>query len=251
MLLTKKQGLRSYLLQRKFVSIAAGHVVVMGVLAAVLLNNAFGTHVFGAYAFAPCPAGDKTYTVQAGDTLGAIAARNQTTWQSLASHNKLMNANALFINQNLCIPANLASVGMNVASKSNMSAVESTQHLAASNVKGYNNIFSYGQCTWWADERYRQLHGTYVPWTNNANAAQWASRAAEYNWHVSSQPVRGSIIVLQPGVQGAWGTGHVGVVEQVMGSGHVIASNMNWGYSSQVVDVQFNAGPGVSFVSNY
>ncbi len=255
MLLTKKQGLRSYLLRRKFVSIAAGHVIVMGVLAAVLLSNAFGTHVFGAYAFAPCPAGDKTYAVQAGDTLGSIAARNQMTWQSLASHNKIMNANVLFINQNLCIPANGAggptSVGMDVSPKSNMSAVESAQHLAPSNVKGYNNIFAYGQCTWWADERYRELHGTYVPWKNNANAAQWASRAADFNWHVSSEPVQGSIIVLQPGVQGAWGAGHVGVVEQVMGGGHVIASNMNWGYSSQVVDVQFNAGPGVSFVSNY
>ena len=253
MLPTKKQGLASYLLRHKVVSIAAGHVVVMGVLAAVLLSNAFGTHVFGAFAFAPCPSGDKTYTVHAGDTLGAIAASNQTTWQSLASHNKLMNPNVLFINQNICIPANLASasVGMDVAPKSNMSALAPAPHLSASNLKGFNNIFAYGQCTWWADERYRQLHGTYVPWTNNADAAQWANRAQEFNWRVSSQPVQGSIIVLQPGVQGAWGAGHVGVVEQVIGSNRVVASNMNWGSSSQVIDVQFSAGPGVSFVSNY
>lgn len=256
LLLTKKQGLASYLLRHKVVSIAAGHVVVMGVLAAVLLNGAFGTHVFGAFAFAPCSSGDKTYAVHAGDTLSAIAAQNQTTWQSLASHNKLMNPNILFINENLCIPANgvggLPSVGMNVASKSNMAAMAPTQRLSAANVKGFNNIFAYGQCTWWADERYRQLHGTYVPWTSNANAAQWASRAQEFNWRVSSQPIQGSIIVLQPGVQGAWGAGHVGVVEQVIGNGRVIASNMNWGSSySQVIDVQFSAGPGVSFVSNY
>lgn len=141
---------------------------------------------------------------------------------------------------------------MNVAPKSNLSAMASMQHLSASNAKGYSNIFAYGECTWWADERYRQLHGTYVPWTTNANAAQWANRAQQFSWRVSSQPVPGAIIVLQPGVQGAWGTGHVGVVEQVIGNGRVIASNMNWGSNyAQVIDVQFSAGPGVSFVSNY
>jgi surface antigen len=141
---------------------------------------------------------------------------------------------------------------MDVPPKSNMSSLISAQQLSSSSVKGVVNAFAYGQCTWWADERYRQLHNTYVPWRTNANAAQWVDRAQEASWHVSSQPVQGAIIVLQPGVEGAWGLGHVGVVEQVLGNGRVIASNMNWGTShNQVINVQFSAGPGVSFLSNY
>ncbi|GAC1376819.1 MAG: hypothetical protein NVSMB44_45800 [Ktedonobacteraceae bacterium] len=230
----------------------------MGVLGAMLLSNAFGVHAFGAFAFSPCPGGDKTYAVRAGDTLGSIATNNQATWQNLAAHNKLMNPNLLFIDQHICIPTGGAqaiapkAISMNVSPRSSLSSFASTQPLSASFAKGFGNVFAYGQCTWWADERYRQLHGSYVPWTSNANAAQWTARAQEFNWRVSSQPVQGSIIVLQSGVQGAWGAGHVGVVEQVMGNGRVIASNMNWGSAyAQVINVQFSAGPGVAFVSGY
>ncbi len=252
---SKKQDIGSYLFRHRVVSIVAGHVVVMGVLVAVLSGNAFGTHIFGAFAFSACPHSDKTYAVHGGDTLGSIAAHNGTTWQNLASHNKLTNPNMLFINQNLCIPSSSGgpqAIRMDVPPKSSTSSLISTQHFAASSVRGFANIFAYGQCTWWADERYLQLHGTYVPWRTNANASQWVNRALEANWRVSSQPIQGSIIVLQPGVQGAWSNGHVGVVEQVMGDGRVIASNMNWGTShDQVINVQFRAGPGVSFLSSY
>jgi hypothetical protein len=65
------------------------------------------------------------------------------------------------------------------------------------------NVFPYGQCTWYADQRFHQLHGIYVPWTSSANAWQWPTRAAEYGWRVSRRPIPGSIIVLQRGVQGA------------------------------------------------
>jgi len=51
-------------------------------------------------------------------------------------------------------------------------------------------------------------------------------------------------------VQGAYGLGHVAVVEQVLSNGHVIASTMNWGvYPWQVTYVQFTPGPGVTFIS--
>ena len=248
---SKKQGPGSYIFRHKVVSIVIGHVVVMGVLVAILLGNTFGTHVFGAFAFASCPNGDKTYAVRSGDTLGSIATRNNMSWQSLASHNKLANPNMLFMNQNLCIPAGAKAVSMDVPPKSDMSSLRNAQQFASS-AKGIVNAFAYGQCTWWADERYRELHGAYVPWRTNANASQWVNRAQEANWRVSARPVQGAIIVLQPGVQGAWGAGHVGVVEKVLDNSHVVASNMNWGSAhGQVIDVQFSSGPGVSFLSSY
>lgn len=113
-----------------------------------------------------------------------------------------------------------------------------------------SNAFPYGACTWYADQRYHDLHGTYVPWTSNANAWQWPQRANEYGWRVTSAPRVGSIIVLQSGIQGASWLGHVGVVEQVEGNGSVIASSMNWGANPWAVSRwQFYTGPGVTFIS--
>lgn len=112
------------------------------------------------------------------------------------------------------------------------------------------NAFPYGTCTWWANERYRQLHGSYVPWHTQANAWQWTTRAYQFHWRVSAQPSLGAIIDLQPGVQGASSEGHVGVVEQILPDGRVIVSNMSWGRSRRsVIDVTFTPGPGVTFLS--
>jgi len=115
---------------------------------------------------------------------------------------------------------------------------------------GSSNSFPFGQCTWWADQRYYQLHGIFVPWRTNAIAANWVDRARQFGWHVSNTPTVGSIIVLQPGIQGAYSAGHVGVVEHILHNGSVIASSMNWGTNPRMVtDSTFRSGPGVAFIS--
>jgi len=112
------------------------------------------------------------------------------------------------------------------------------------------NVFPYGQCTWWANQRYHQLYGIFVPWRTNANAFQWVARAVDFGWHVSGTPSIGSIIVLQPYVDGAYGFGHVGVVEQILTNGRVIASSMNWGnHPGTVTLATYVLGSGVSFIS--
>lgn len=113
----------------------------------------------------------------------------------------------------------------------------------------HNNAYPHGQCTWWAAERYYQLHDVFVPWAN-ANAGGWVDRAQQFGWHVSSIPTVGSIIVLQGGVQGSSFVGHVAVVEQVLNNQAVIASSMNWGYNPyQVINTVFHTGTGVAFIS--
>jgi len=115
--------------------------------------------------------------------------------------------------------------------------------------QGSVNIFPYGSCTWWANQRYFQLHGIFVPWRTQSNAWQWTARAYEFGWHVSVSPIVGAIIDLQPAVQGASWAGHVAVVERILSNGDVIASNMNWGaYPWQVTYVEFAPGPGVTFI---
>ena len=109
--------------------------------------------------------------------------------------------------------------------------------------------FPYGQCTYWADYRYHQVTGFYVPWRGNAEA--WASGASQFGWNVSSRPHLHSIIVLQAGVQGAGWLGHVAFVEKVNSDGSVSTSNMNWyagGGWGIVSYYTFYPGSGVSFV---
>ena len=116
--------------------------------------------------------------------------------------------------------------------------------------EGSVNAFPYGSCTWWANQRYHQMHGIFVPWRTQSDAWQWTARAYQFGWYVSDRPVVGAIIDLQPGVQGAstW-AGHVAVVERILSNGHVIASNMNWGARPwQVTYVEFAPGPGVTFI---
>lgn len=113
-----------------------------------------------------------------------------------------------------------------------------------------SNNFPYGQCTWWADQRYHYLTGFYIPWSGNAY--QWAYNATAYpGWVVSSTPHVPSIVVFQPGVQYASSVyGHVGVLEAINPDGSLQTSNMNvagYAFGTSVTLTNY-AGPGVSFV---
>ena len=206
-----------------------------------------------------CSNHDNTYFVVRGDTLQRIAHRYGINWHALASYNRIANPNLIYTRQRICIPHQTAG-----SSGGRVSSYAST-HAAGARLKssaipqpsaeskgavGTGNFFPYGACTWWANQRYHQVHNVFVPWTTNANAWQWVARAYQFGWHVSNTPVKGSIIVLQPWVQGAYGLGHVAYVESVMSNGDVLASSMSWGgHPLSVTTFQFHPGPGVSFVS--
>jgi N-acetylmuramoyl-L-alanine amidase len=183
-----------------------------------------------------CANGDQVYRVVKGDTLGGIAQRDSTSIERLAAQNSIKNPNLIYTNQRICIPRK------EQARRNNGWTPENT--------RGSRNIFPYGACTWWANQRYFQLHGVYVPWKTGANAWEWKFRAYQFHWRVSSRPRIGAIIDLQPWVEGAYSFGHVAVVERVLGNGHVIASTMNWGaFPWRVTYVEYAPGPGVSFIS--
>src|SRR5437588_6244146 len=138
----KYQRIWQYFLQHRVASIAAGHICVVAVLGLLLLGNSLGTSIFGAFAHSPCSSGDHTYTVVRGNTLGGIAARYRTTWQRLASYNHIANANVIYINEKVCIPG----AGSGSGSGSGFSGKAPT--------KGQGNFFPYGQCTWFAIQRF-------------------------------------------------------------------------------------------------
>ena len=78
---------------------------------------------------------------------------------------------------------------------------------------GSLNRFFYGQCTYWANMRYHELTGHWVPWLGNAS--DWAYQAPAYGWVTSPYPNPNgpSIIVLAPYTQGTGSYGHVAVSE--------------------------------------
>jgi surface antigen len=118
--------------------------------------------------------------------------------------------------------------------------------MAAGMAGGGLNRFFYGQCTYWANMRYHQLTGHWVPWLGNAAAWYYGARAS--GWVVSNSPHVYSIIILQPGVQLAGWYGHVAVVEKINPDGSVLTSNWNWeGNWGRETWVTFRPGPGVKF----
>lgn len=236
-----------YFKRHRMASIVVGQIVVVVALGTVVLSSVFGSTLFGAFAQSACSNGDRTYMVVSGDTLGTIAGRYGTSWQRLASYNHIPNANLIYINQHICIPG--GGSGGSVA-KSSGGTSSGGGSVSLSAIRGTGNPFPWGQCTAWASQRYFQLHGVYVPWMTNANAWQWTARAYQFHWQVSSQPSWGAIVDLQPWVQGAYGLGHVGVVERVNSNGSVVVSNMNWGpYPWEVANSVITPGPGVTFIS--
>lgn len=228
-----------YVRRHRIMSILIGHAVFLTFCSAILLSNGFAFTLFGAFAQSSCAAGDQTYTVQSGDFLGTIATRYGTSWQSLSSYNHISNPNLIYTGQRICIPGKGSTVSADSMVVSSVKAIA-----------GQSNLFAMGECTWWANERYDELHGVFVPWTTNSDAWQWVDRANQFHWTVSSEPTAGAIYVLQPGVQGASSLGHVGIAESILSNGDVLTSNLNWSPNYwEVTDHVVVPGPGVSFIT--
>jgi len=216
--------------------VLANAVVLLAMLLGVF--GLFGDRILDTFAATPCSSGDQSYIVRGGDTLSGIAARYKTTYQRLADYNKLANPNLIYVQQRICIP------GAKPQSKA-----PTPFSYTLPKTRGSGNWFAFPQCTWWANQRYYQLHGVYVPWTTNSDAWQWVNRARDFGWRVSYSPIPGSIIVFQPNVQGASWLGHVGIVERVNSNGSVTVSNTNWGANpTSVTYTTAWPGNGVAFV---
>lgn len=105
----------------------------------------------------------------------------------------------------------------------------------------------FGVCTWYAWYRHQG-----EPLLKMGNAASWPSVAPSYGLHVGTTPVVGATAIFQPGVEGADGGGHAAHVEQVLGGGWFIISEMNFTWNGGGwgrVDWRYvYMAPGVSFI---
>jgi surface antigen len=112
------------------------------------------------------------------------------------------------------------------------------------------NGFSYGQCTYYAEQEAGQYAGVWPYF--HGNALQWTANAAANGWTVGSGPRIGSVIVFQPGVDGAGDLGHVAFVTNYYPStNQVVISEMNF-EGLGVVDTRTitngTDNPGISYI---
>ncbi|CAM4256417.1 CHAP domain-containing protein [Lacicoccus alkaliphilus] len=104
--------------------------------------------------------------------------------------------------------------------------VETPAAASSSSFSGGTNFYPGGECTWYAFERRAEL-GKAVSgsW---GNASNWAGQASAQGLTVNNSPSVGAIIQTPAYSNGAYGMGHVGVVESVNGDGSITISEMNW-----------------------
>lgn len=127
-------------------------------------------------------------------------------------------------------------------SKTNASAPS-----ASSGTRSSHNWATAGQCTWGALAKWYQSEGYYPGgWTGNAMV--WGSGAAAAGYTVSSVPRTRSILVMQPGVHGSSGVGHVAWVTGVSGN-RVTIIEMNalagaYNYNTRTL----TNGPGMRYI---
>ena len=105
----------------------------------------------------------------------------------------------------------------------------------------------FGACTWYAWYRNQG-----EPLLKMGDAAAWPGMAPSYGLRVGTTPVVGATAIFQPGVEGADGGGHAAHVEQVLGGGWFIISEMNFTWNGGGwgrVDWRYvYMAPGVSFI---
>src|SRR5690625_2921711 len=183
-----------------------------------------------------------SYTVKAGDTLSSIARANGMNYRTLMSINNI-SGHIIHPGQTLKLSSSASSGNTSSSSTSSntSSASDNSSSASSSSNSGssYNapapssasswgtNWYSWGDCTWYAFERRKQLG---KPVGNGwGNASNWAGQARSAGYSVNNSPSVGAIIQAHAWTNNAWGMGHVGVVERINPDGSILISEMNFG----------------------
>ena len=93
-------------------------------------------------------------------------------------------------------------------------------------VSNSGNLYTTGQCTYYAFDRRAELGKPIGSlW---GNASNWAYSANQAGFNVDHTPEVGAVFQNGSGQNGAGAYGHVGVVESINSNGSVTVSEMNW-----------------------
>lgn len=171
---------------------------------------------------------EKVVTVQAGDTLQAIADANSTTYVRLFNANpSIANPDAINVGEQITIPSadkelddRFSKIAPVIATTTTS---QSPQHYtASSNSRSYNT----GNGMWCTD--YVHMKRPDVPIYGNAGY-NWVSAAQADGKATGSTPQAGAIAVMP---------GHVAYVESVNADGSYVVSEMGWNYQAGVYNIR-------------
>lgn len=160
------------------------------------------------------------HTVTAGETLSAIAAQYQTTWERLFAKNvNITDPDVITAGMVLTIPVideelparplPIVTIAPQVSTRARQKTTTAPTVRGSSN----GNTYSRGYCTWYVKNRRPDLPN------NLGNAATWVSRAAAQGMATGAAPRAGAV-----GQRG----NHVVYVEALNGDGTITISDMNY-----------------------
>jgi surface antigen len=187
------------------------------------------------------PVSGVSYTVQAGDTVEAVAAKFKGDVNAVREFNDI-DVKGLAAGTEVIIPdGSPVSAAPAVARRSTTASYGSGSNSYYGGRSGgsFANTYTRGQCTWYVASR-RQ-----VP-NNWGNAVTWLFRARAAGYATGDQPRAGAV---------GWEKrsysrlGHVVYVESVNADGSVNISEMNWGGRPGVV--HYRTMPASAFVYIY
>ena len=210
------------------------------------------------------PITNRTYTVQPGDTLGVIAQGHGTNWSLLADLNHLSNPNLIFPGQSIQLCGTAANHGAAGGAPSTASLVPAAPVTSALNGEFCQSpVFATSTISAWTvppgcyGAIYQPNPANYVARPNFGWCNWWPEVMHPGNPAIlfglrHSQPLAGSVVVFDPGVQGASADGHYGQVVAILNGGWLLISEMNFywrGGGFGLVDYRYiHLGSGVSFI---
>ncbi|WP_086428731.1 LysM peptidoglycan-binding domain-containing protein [Staphylococcus cornubiensis] len=160
------------------------------------------------------------YTVQPGDSLSLIASKYGTTYRHIMDLNGLTSF--------LIFPGQQLKVSGSAATKSSTTTSRpSTTPSYNSPTFNHQNLYDWGQCTWYVFNKRKEIGLPISTYWWNANA--WDDNAARDGYYIDHRPTVGSILQSDLGYYG-----HVSYVERLNADGSILVSEMN-----------FTAAPGV------
>lgn len=114
-----------------------------------------------------------------------------------------------------------------------------------------SNMYSFGQCTWYAYNRVAQVYGHNLQNGNRfGNGGDWGDNGRAFGFETSDQPHEGWLVSFKPGVAGADGTyGHVAFVEAVHGDTFLVSESNVVGPMGTVSFREISVGAGMTFVN--
>lgn len=213
--------------------------------------------------------GATTYTIEAGDTLFAIANQFDVTIDEIKAWNNL-SSDLIIAGKTIVVAESAAPAAVSVeeaapAVETAAPAVEevevqeaeeaaapapAVQEVQAAEVapavqevaqpqaatpaaapvtsaSNGANYYDWGTCAWYVfEQRSQRGLGVGNTW---GNATNWAAGAQSSGYSVSNSPSVGAIMQAPAYTNGAYGLGHVAIVESVNGDGSVTVSEMQFG----------------------